>query len=94
MAKDDWSDDYAVPGEWYNAEVSLFDNLINGDGDIGGDPYLQTLFDAALFDPDISDEAREQYYQTLVEYLWDNYGIDFEDVFDWEDYRSWYDAAA
>lgn len=45
------------------------------------------LFEAAFFD------NNDQAYQDLIDYLWDVYGIDFEDVFDWEDFRSWYDAA-
>ncbi len=30
---------------------------------------------------------------SLKEYLWDEYGVDFDDVFDWDDYRSHYEAA-
>lgn len=91
---EDWEEDYDVPSEWYDAESILFDNLVNGDAGIGSDPYLQDLFDAAMFDPDISPEEREEAYQNLVQYLEDEYDLDFEDIFDWEDYREWYDSAA
>lgn len=51
------------------------------------DELAMGMFERAMFDDD------NQAYQDLVDYLWDEYGIDFEDAFDWEDFRSWYDAA-
>lgn len=87
-------EDYEVPEDWYDAEEKLFDNLINGDPLIGDDATLQDLFDDALFDPDVDIYEREVAYIALVDYLWDEYGIDFDYAFDWEDYREWYDNAA
>jgi hypothetical protein len=86
-------DDYDTPDYWYQNEDSLFDALIGGHSTAGDDAHLQELFDKALFDPDVADDERAEAYDELVDYLWDEYEIDFEDVFDWEDYRSWYDAA-
>jgi hypothetical protein len=87
-------EDYAVPDEWYDTEITLFDNLISNDADVGSDLYLQDLFDTAMFDPDASQQERETAYSDLVDYLWDQYDIDFDYAFDWEDYREWYDTAA
>jgi hypothetical protein len=84
--------DYEIPGEWYSQEVSLFVDLLSGDPEGFGDTYLQRLFDMAMFEEDISRDDREDAYQAMVDYLWSEYGIDFEDAFDWEDYRAWYDT--
>lgn len=48
------------------------------------DMHAQTLFTEAFFD------QNEQAYQELVDYMWWEYGIDFEEAFDWEDFREWY----
>lgn len=51
------------------------------------DAYAQTLFTEAFFD------QNEQSYNELVDYMWLEYGIDFEDSFEWTDFREWYDGA-
>lgn len=88
------SDDYIVPEEWNDTEINLFDDLVGGDAFIGDDPQLQEWFDTAMFNSDVSPEEREQAYQHMVEYLWDEYDIDFDQEFDWEDFREWYDTQA
>ena len=90
MAHDD---DYFVPEDWYGPEADLFDDLINGDPVLGDDHKLQLLYDLALFDSDIRPEERDAVYETLQEYLWEEYGIDFDDEFDWDGYRDWYETA-
>lgn len=90
MANDD---DYYVPSDWYGAEKDLYDDLINGDPVLGEDRTLQLLFDVALFDADIRPEEREAVMDELVDYLWEEYGLDFDDVFDWDGYREWYESA-
>ncbi len=85
--------DYSVPEDWDAVEHLLFDALIGGDDRIGDDDHLQALFDAAMFDTDRTSTERDAIYDELVSYLWDEYQIDFEEVFDWEDYREWYDSA-
>lgn len=37
--------------------------------------------------PDQLDAER-----SLVEHFWEDYGIDFFDIWDWEDFRDWYDS--
>lgn len=87
----DWERD--VPGWWDETENNLFDDLLGGESEIMNDPELQDLFHEALFDMDVDERSRAEAYDELIEYLWDEYGIDFELDFDWEDYREWYDAA-
>lgn len=90
MANDD---EYFVPADWYGAEKDLYDSLVDGDPELGNDHTLQLLFDVALFDSDIRPEEREGAMDVLIEYLWDEYGLDFDDIFDWDGYREWYENA-
>lgn len=85
-------DDFDLPGEWYSTELFLFNDLLGGDYEAFTDTTLQGLFDLAMFDPDASPEQRQEAYDNLVDYLWTEYNIDFEDAFDWEDYRTWYES--
>jgi len=50
------------------------------------DEYAQTLFAEAFFD------QNQDSYDALVDYLWEEYGLDFEDAFEWEDFREWYEG--
>lgn len=87
-----WDDDYTVPDEWSATESLLFDNLIGQNPDIGEDQYLQELYDQALF-RDIHGGGGPQHdflMDSLMEYLLDEYGIVFDDAFDWEAWREWY----
>lgn len=81
--------------DWDPEESALFERLMGDDSnDANGDTYLQELFDAAMFHPEAGPSERQAAYDELIEYLRDEYDIDFEDIFDWEDYREWYDNAA
>lgn len=92
MARDD-DFDYFVPADWYGAEKDLYDSLVNGDPILGEDRTLQLLYDVALFDHDIRPDERDAAMDALQEYMWDEYGLDFDDVFDWDGYREWYENA-
>jgi hypothetical protein len=48
------------------------------------DPHALALFEDAVFN---SDEGA---YRDLVDWMWDQYGIDFEEAFSWDDFREWY----
>ena len=84
--------DYDVPDDWYSTEETLWEILVGADSELGNDQQLQDLFDVAMFDPQATPEERAAAYEDLVSTLWEEYGIDFEDIFDWEDYRDWYDS--
>jgi hypothetical protein len=57
------------------------------------DERMQDLLDEALFDDNATTDERTTAMAQLIDYMWDEYGIDFEDVFDWESYREAYDSA-
>lgn len=69
----------------------LYDNL--GFGESAQDQTAHDLFWSVYYDNDLSIPGREAVLQELNDYLWDEYGIDFEAVWDWEDFREWYDSA-
>jgi hypothetical protein len=80
--------------EWTSiTEFQLFDDLAGHDSRMFNDPWVQNLYDAALFDYDISRDDRAAIMTTLRDYMRDEYGVDFDDAFDWEGFRSQYDQA-
>jgi hypothetical protein len=79
---------------WDAAETSLYEDMIShGPPSIEDDRTLELLFDTALFQTDLNPGDRDAILDELYNYLWDEYGLDFDEVFDWEGYREWYDAA-
>lgn len=82
----------SFPEDWEYDERELYKDLIGGEREALEDYELQDLFHDALFDLEIDRLEREHAYQDLLDYLYDEYGIDFESEFDWEDYREWYDS--
>lgn len=81
---------------WSSNEFRMFDELNMPDSAFN-DPFVQQYFDNALFDFDhaLTPEEHADNLDALKEYLWDEYGLDYDDVFDaewWDDYRELYDA--
>jgi len=79
--------------DWSNIEFQLFNDAVGHSPDIFEDQWIQTLYDAALFDHDVSSSDRAAILNSLRDRLEEDYGIDFDDVFDWEGYREAYDSA-
>lgn len=82
MARDDdWLDDFLDDGEFERPEIK--DILFGAEWEV--DKRAQALFFDAFFEDD------KQAYAELIEYMWDEYDIDFEAEFDWEDFKEWYE---
>jgi hypothetical protein len=75
---------------WDQDETELWIDLTAGTIGAERDPELQSLFDDAMFNPDLSREERQEAYEMMIDYMWEAYALDFEDVFDWEAYREYY----
>lgn len=75
---DDWTDYYS-PKDTPDVNELLYGN------DSVSDAHARELFEAAFFDND------QGAYMNLLDYMWEEYNIDFEDAFAWEDFREWYD---
>jgi len=72
--------------EWSNNEFGLFNNLPLPP-EAHDDRFLQMMFDTVLFSPGEDYTFREAVRTGLIERLFYDYGIVFEDEFDWEAYR-------
>lgn len=56
------------------------------------DDWGQGKLDVALYTEGLSDSFQHDSYYDFLDYMWDEYGYDFEDGFDWDAYREWYDS--
>jgi hypothetical protein len=69
----------------YFGDVPELNDILFGDSSIM-DQHAQDLMWSAYVD------GNDAAYQELVDYVWDNYGIDFEAEWDWEDFAEWYES--
>lgn len=81
---------------WSGNEFRMFDELNIPDSAFN-DGFVQQYYDNIFFDFDgaLTSEERAGDLESFKEYLHDEYGLDFDDVFDaewFEDYRELYDA--
>jgi hypothetical protein len=56
------------------------------------DPELREMFWDVMYNDELSIGERLDIYQSLSDYIYDEYGMYFEDIWDWEDFRAWYDS--
>jgi len=54
------------------------------------DMEARDLFRAMMYDDDLTGPQRLDIETQFVGYIWDEYGINFWEVWDWEDFRAWY----
>lgn len=73
--------------DWSDVEFNLFDDVAGYDPEMYNDRMLHALYDAALFDYDISKQDRKIIMREMRKYVLSKYGIDFDSVFDWEEFR-------
>lgn len=59
---------------------------------LGHDENAQRFYDAALYTFSEDREQRAINLRNFKEYIADEYGIDWDDIFDWEEYRRNYDG--
>ena len=82
-----------LPDNWGNYEAMLFADMSLSNMDMYGDPFVRGHLHDSLFDFDKFDsEVRQGKLDELKQYLRDEYDINFDDIFDWESWREWYDS--
>ncbi len=79
--------------EWGEIEFNLYDSVASQHPALYNDRFTQAIYDAALFNWDMQRSDRAALLEALRDRMWDEYGVDFESVFDWESYRQAYDNA-
>jgi hypothetical protein len=83
---------------WSREETELFNDALETIGGInaeriGDDDWVGFLYHEAMWDFDIPADYRQGAYDAFVEYMSDVYGVEWDEVYDWESYREAYDAA-
>lgn len=92
MARDD---EYFSAFDW---EDTGFDEIVERsipDGlkdNIYDDDFALSLIDSVFADFSVMSADRDVAKQIIAEYFEDMYDIDIFEVWDWEDYRDWYNS--
>lgn len=73
--------------EWSTNEFNLFQNIQGLPPAAADDRFLQMMYDVVLFSPGEDYNFRESVRAGLIERMFYDYGVVFEDAFDWEAYR-------
>lgn len=84
---DDAGFDYGSLPDFQQQEF-IFSSLF---GDLH-DAHAESLFRDVMYNDDLSRDQREDAYEELKGYYWDEYGIQFDDLWDWHDFKEWYDS--
>jgi len=82
------------PGHrWYNKANRLWNNLKNSTGaELDDDSLDRAMFDVAFFLPEGMTPAElDRMREDLAIRLYQEYGFEFNDYFEWEDWRRWYE---
>lgn len=78
----------------YEYWEETFSNLYDKVGLADNDPIAQQgYFNALHPDSGYSHRERDAFYEYFLDYVQNEYGIDFEEEFDWEAFRDWYGSA-
>lgn len=83
---DDWADGLG----WSSFAEDAFERIGNENAFVFQDDLLQTAFDVGFFNMDVDSGYREAAREFVTEWLSTEYGVDFDDVFDWDDWRENY----
>ncbi len=91
---EDYDDDYESFDYGSLAEDQQREFLYDQLGFIGAprDEEARDLFRDLMYNNELSGPDRLDVEAQFVGYIWDEYGINFYDIWDWEDFRSWYDS--
>lgn len=83
-------DDSAIIDQFSNSEYAFWYETTHLSPEAYSDVYAQNMFHEAFFNFENENEARGAVQEILEDYLWEEYELDFDELFDWEGYREWY----
>lgn len=75
---------------WESALSELPDSVAS---EIRDDPFAEAFYHEAMWNFDLPGDTRAEFYENFTNYMEDYYGVEWEEIFDWEDWREAYDAA-
>lgn len=58
------------------------------------DYEARSLFWDVMYNNQLDYGIRLEKFDELAAYIWDEYGISFEEIWDWEAFREWYDSVS
>ncbi len=91
MASDDYDDD--EPFDYGSLpEIQQQEFLYDQIGFVGQarDYEAHNMFWDVFYNDELSTDSRMDLYQQFVDYIWDEYGMNFAELWDWDDFREWY----
>jgi hypothetical protein len=89
MANRDWDEGLNYDWlTWSDRTRDAYGEAFNVSDEILRDPFVLTAFEDAFF------KKEEGAQEALIEYLREEYGYEWEDVWDWEAWREAYGEAA
>ena len=85
------NDDFQPDDPQHEIDQHFLYELI-GFGEDPTDPTMHDLFWDVMYNDELTYDQRVDIYEQLSVYLYESYGLDFENLWSWEDFREWYDA--
>lgn len=88
-------DEYEPPdyGELSREDQQDFLYDLIGFRDEAQDSEARQMFFDLMYNDDLDYADRLSTYENLSAHLWEMYGMDFEAIWDWADFREWYESA-
>ena len=76
-------------------ELIGFDFGFNPDAplNLNADSFVHDTFGQIMYNDELRADEREDLEEQLRVYLYDEFGLDFDDLWSWEEFREWYDGA-
>jgi hypothetical protein len=83
-----------LPESWGANKAALWSDATRTNSTLSHDPNAQRFYDAALYTFAEDHEQRRLNLDNFKDYIATRYGINWNDVFDWAEYRRNYDDRA
>lgn len=83
------SDEWAEGLGWSHRQESLFEDIAVNDA-LYDDPLFKQAFDIGYFNQDVDKDYRAAARDFVETWLEEEYGVEFDEVFDWDAWRENY----
>jgi hypothetical protein len=79
------------PYDWTQQVAEMWDDVTDGLG-WQSDDYGKMLFETAYIERGVSSDVRAHAREMLENWFENRYGWSFDDQFDWDSWREWYES--